>query len=157
MADKVFVPQDFVYTGKALDDKNKAFVIVRPINADGTLGKRMSYEMKKGRDRIVGAVYTGASFSEEGSIRGLDDVRFVKQWDNREERMEWKAKDEQVDVEIRNIKLEKDVGRISDIEQIMLPLRKTYENLRFRHDWAGQEAFEKAVIRALRSAPRVIE
>lgn len=156
-SEKNFVPQDFVYIGKAVDEKGKVFIIIRPLETDWTLGKRMSYEMKKWRDRIVGAVYTGASFSADGSIHALDTARFKNQWPNREERMEWQAKHEEVEVEIRNAKLEKDVDLIIDIEQILLPLRKTYENLRFQHDWAGQVALKKAVLHALKSAPLVIE
>lgn len=152
-----FVAKDFVFIGKALDDKMKVFVIIQPIEADGTLGKKMSYGFNRKRDKNVGGIYTGAMFDEAGTVRNLDGSRFQKLWPNQEERMVWQAKNEAVESELRGAKLEKDEGRISEIEKILLPIRQTYENMRFRHDWAGCEALEKAVLRALRSAPRVIE
>lgn len=150
-----FVAMDWVYIGKRANAK-ETWAGIRVIEADGTLGKEMFFKYSKKMDRIVGGVYTG-TFFKDGTARGLENANWKKQWDNREDRILWQAENDKADSELRLLKLEKDAGRISDIEQIMLPLRKQFESYRSRHDYAGMEALEKAVLRSLRSAPRVIE
>lgn len=152
-----YIPRDFVFLGKRADSKLQQFAEIQHINDDGTLGEKGLYKWSAKLNKNVGGIYRGASFNEKGSARNLEGSRFQKLWPNQEDRMIWQSETEAVDVALRNAKLEKDEGRISEIEKVMLPIRKTYENLRFRHDYAGCEALEKAVLRALRSAPRVIE
>lgn len=158
MADAVeegFVARDWVYIGKRQGDK-EVFVGIQPIMEDGTLGKPMYYSHKKKFTRVIGGVYTGTSF-KEGTARGLEQANWKKMWESREDRIRWQAEEDLVEADLRLARMEKEAGRIPDIEQIMLPLRKQYESYRFRKDYAGMEALEKAVLRALRSAPRVIE
>lgn len=152
-----FVAKDYAFAGKTVDTKNKVFILIYPINEDGTLGERMAFEYKKKRDKMCGGVYTGASFNESGTIRGLDESRFKKQWHNQADRIKWQTSNDECEVDLRAARMEKETGRISEIEQLLTPLRKQYESYRFRHDFAGMEAMERAVLRALRSAPRVIE
>lgn len=156
--DTELVAKDYVYLGKRVNSKMEPVAAIRLINEDGTLdADEALYKFDRKMNKNVGGVYTGAKFTSNGSSRGLAEARWKRMWDNQEDRIKWSALNDEAESRLRSAKLEKEEGRINDIEQIMLPLRKTYENMRFRHDWAGQEALEKAVLRALRSAPRVIE
>jgi hypothetical protein len=153
---EVFVEREYVFGGKRMGDKNKVFVAIYLINEDGTLAKAQHYEHNKSRNKVVGGIYKGAKFSES-RVRGLDDAKYDRRWNIQADRIMWDAEHERAEVEIRRSKMEKDAGRISDLEQILLPLRKQYEALRYKRDYAGQEAFEAAVLRALKCAPRAIE
>lgn len=156
--DAEFIAKDFVYIGKRVNSKMEVFAVIRLIDEDGTLNtEEAMYKYNRKLDRNVGGVYTGAKFKPNGMSRGLAEARWKRMWDNQADRMTWSALHDDTEIMIRNDKLEKDQGRINDIEKAMLPIRKTYENMRFRHDFAGMEALERAVMRALRSAPRVIE
>jgi hypothetical protein len=104
----------------------------------------------------VGAVYTGAEF-DEGQAKGLAEARWSRMWPNAEDRIEWQARDQHaLDLE-RAERMEADTRKMSDIETVMLPLRRRYEVLRKKHDRSGMYALERAVQAALLSAPRATE
>jgi hypothetical protein len=153
---KEFVERDFVYIGKSIADDGKVYCGNAIVNEDCTLEKTKWYGYKKKMDRIVGGVYRGASFSEN-TAKGLEQAIWRTRWHDQGDVIKWQADDEKVEVEIRSKKMEKDEGRISELEKILLPLRTQYESYRSRHDCAGMEALEKSMLRALKSAPRVIE
>lgn len=156
MTEEAMVPHDIVYIGKRLGAGGKMILGFQLLNENGSFGECLFYAYDRKMDRTIGAVYTGAEFANDQS-RGIASANFVKMWDNRDDRIMWQAKNDQIEAIIRNTKLEKDAGKISDIEKIMLPLRKQYDTLRVRHDHAGQEALERSVLRALRSSPRSTE
>jgi len=161
--EKELIPRDYVYIGKRWSSKGKVIMGYQLIKEDGTLeDPPIFWEFDRKMERSIGCVYTGAKFSDitaSGGISamGIASAKFKKAWPNQEDRIQWQNKNDDVEADVRNQKLEKDAGRVSDIERIMLPLRQQYESMRVRRDWAGQEALERAVLRALKISPRKIE
>jgi hypothetical protein len=153
MSDINFVKRDIVYTGKAMTTDNKVGVSFHVINEDGSLGTHMVVAMKRGRDKTVGGVYTGAEIADN-SIRGYDSIRYVRQWSDQADRVTWQANDEQIAARTTAKNLEKNAAMLNDIEKVMAPLRKIYEGHRKRRDFGSMEALEQAALRALRSPPR---
>lgn len=153
-----FEARDFVYCGLRYQSSNKALMVaIRKIMDDGALGVEMIYQYKRNRDRSIGGVYRGASFSPS-HIRGLDaNLVFVKRWDDQADRIRWQAEHDDAEKMHRMTKLEKEAGKIRDIEDIMKPLRAIYQGYRKRNDFAGMDALDAAVQRALRTPLRSTE
>jgi hypothetical protein len=154
--DDNFKPLDYVYLGR-YKSGGKLHFAIRAIQPDGTLGRTSLYAYKNNMARTIGGVYTGATFDEGGTVRGLKEARWKGRWGNQDDIIEWQTRDEQVGSEVRAAKMEKDAGQVSEIERILLPLRKKYETYRRQADYEGKEALEQAVLRALRQAPRSSE
>lgn len=156
--DEDFQACDFVYCGLRYQKSNKALMVaIRKIMDDGLLGVEMIYQYKRNRDRSIGGVYRGASFSTS-HVRGLDaSLSFVKRWDDQADRIRWQAEHDEAEKLQRLAKLEKEAGKIRDIEDIMKPLRAIYQGYRKRNDFAGMDSLDAAVQRALRTPLRVTE
>lgn len=154
-----FKPRDFVFTGLRLDTKNNLYASLVVLNEDDTVDRPWSFDVstdKQWRKRIVGGVYRGALFNET-KARGLSLSVWTKQWPDTSQRIDWQARhDETLEIE-RSLKLEKDAGRVSDIETQMLALRKLYAGYVKRYDTTGMRCLERAVIAALHSPPRKSE
>jgi hypothetical protein len=148
-----YTPRDFVYMGKRRGNKGP-LGLIGLIKDDGTLeADPLAFDPKLLKGRMVGTVYTGASFSPTGA-RGLGNVKYTRRWLDKAAVMTWEASNDEYESELRSAKLEKDTAKVSEIEKAMLPLRKLYESYRGRGDWASKEALEMAVLRALKIAPR---
>lgn len=147
------VPLDFVYCGKRHLEGGKVGVLMLTINPDGTLSdKKRIFLLSKKLDRNIGQVYSGAKFSETQAA-GLENAVWKKRWGNEEDIVDWKIRDEAVELDVRKKKMENDSRRIDMIEETLLPLRKLYANYRRVHDFGGMEALEASVLRALRHNP----
>lgn len=151
-----YIPRDFVCLGKREGTNGKPLIAICPINDDGTLGERQLYEWSKKRDYSLGCVYTGTKFAP-GGVMDLDSAKYVKPWPNEQDRILWRAERDDAETSMRIAKLEKDADKINDLQDQLLPARKMYDNFRMKHDYAGMEALERAVIRALRASPRTTE
>ncbi len=68
-----------------------------------------------------------------------------------------RARDEAFETQQCLAKLELDAKKVNELEALLLPLRKQYAVYSRQYDYAGQEALEQAVLRALRSPPRKVE
>ncbi len=150
-----FIELDFVYCGLIFRDKEFS-VIVAPINPDGTLLKECCYQYKKGRDRTIGGIYRGATFSEK-SCRNIDSVSFVSTFKDTESIIQWKARSDLAKTHERTYKLEKDAKKSNEMDVMLMTARKIYSNYRKRNDFAGMEAIEAAVLRSLRTPIRQSE
>lgn len=146
---------DFVYCGTRLLTKNELGIEIRKI-INGELAKPSFFSHNKKRDRKIGGVYRGASFSESGS-KGLDDAKFDSLWHDKNMQILWEAEDRTAKAQDKCNKLEKDLKKISEIDMVMLPLRIQYETCRQRRDLAGMDALFKAVQISLRNTPRLTE
>lgn len=149
-------PLDFVYVGRRLNG-GQAVAAIRCILASGKLADDEAYyQLKAFKGYVLGGVYSGAAFAGS-QVRGLNLAKYVSRWPGMAEQVDWRARDEQVEEQLRTDKLLKDAKKVHEVEAIMLPLRKLYESYRHRRDSAGCEALEQAVLRALRVAPRASE
>jgi hypothetical protein len=147
------VPLDFVYCGRRIMSNGKLAVAIAPIQ-DGEIQKTRLFLFDRKAHRTIGSVYSGATFSDN-HMRGLiADLKFERIWHKQEDRIEWRARDEEVETHLRTKKLEADAKKVNEIETIMLPLRIMMQNFRHKRDYGGMEALEAAVVRALKSKPR---
>lgn len=146
---------DFIYCGQRLVAGNKMgvkFTLLREGRPAGTF-----VTQKAGRGtKVVGGVYTGARFSKETAV-GTGEARFVRMWEDSAEVMTWEALDGAAIAEARSRKLAADASRVSEIERLLIPLRKLHQTSRARNDHAGLEALEAAVLRALRTPIRAAD
>ncbi len=154
-SEKPSVARDYVYAGRRKTASGKSVGVIRQV-VDGVLAADRLYEAKVLKGKVIGGLYRGASFHDGGSDK-LKEASYVGYWKNAEDIIQWKALDDAFESEERQAKLESDAKKINEIEEIMLPLRKLYAGYNKRYDHAGKEALEKAVLRALRSAPRKAE
>lgn len=151
-----FRSKDFVYCGFRYSSK-KLWIAIRELNDDLSLGSEAIFEYKKNRDRIVGGIYRGASFSQE-KIRGLDgQLEFIKRWHIQGDLIQWHAAHDRAASLNRSAKLEKDADKVREIEKVMKPLRVLFDNCRKRNDFAGMDALQEATVRALRTPLRKSE
>lgn len=152
------IPHDFVFVGKVYTDKKKMYVAVRKILADGALSDEpFYYEAKRGRSFIVGGVYTGAAFDTEGSVSNLDNAKYARRWPDVDAIREWQIADQQAETDKKRDTIEKDEGRVSELQKILLPLRRDHAKLVARYVRSDVRAFEEAVLDALRTPPRASE
>lgn len=146
-----YAAKDYVYTGRRLLKGGKLAGEVIEID-DGALGARLLYDYRMLKGKAVGGIYRGASFCS-GSVRGLGDARYLGQWPDELARIDWRSRDEAAEAEQRTNKLEADAKRAHELEELLLPLRKLYASYAQRNDYAGKEALEAALLRALRRRP----
>lgn len=145
--EKIYIERLFVYCG--LRYNQELDVLIQPLDDSGALLAPQLYSYKRGRDKVLGGIYKGASFYE-GGVRGLDDAVYVDTFDNRDELISWQAKHEEAKLKDRALKLEANAKKISEINRILAPLRKVHSSFISRRDYAGAEALEASVLRALR-------
>lgn len=105
----------------------------------------------------VGGIYKGAQFTDDGTIIGLDAAKYDRRWNVQTDVINWQIKDEQAEIDKKRVQMEKDAGRISELEKILKPLRKEYERMRDGYDREGCEVLERAIMRALKTPIRAIE
>lgn len=148
-------PMDFVYCGLRLLVGEKLGVAICPIR-EGKLQQPWFLQQKSKVRWSIGGIYTGASFNES-TVRGHSQARFVRRWDVTTDLIDWQARHDLAESTVRSKKLEADARRTNEIEVVLLPLRQQYETYRHQRDHAGMEALAAAVLRALRTAPRVEE
>jgi len=148
-------PRDFVYAGRRLGKASKVFGVVRQI-IDGRLGVEEFYSAETLKGKIVGGIYTGASFHETGS-RGISSTTWTTRWHAPDDLIVWRAMDDAVETELRTARMMADSKRINEIDDILLPLRKIYASYAKQYNHASREALEQAVLRSLRSPPRKTE
>ena len=151
MSSDNYIACDFVYCGCRTLSNGELVIEIRKI-VDGQLAEPNLFTFHRKRDRIIGGIYQGATFSETSS-KGIDSVVFVSKWESSEYLILWEALDKQAKADDRAKKLEKNEKKMKQTDTIMLPLRVQYENCRKRHDFAGMEAISKAVLISLRNSP----
>ena len=147
------VEADYVYVGRRFNSKGKAVVCVRVIEQGDKLGVESLYDLASFKNRVIGGVYSGAKFYEGGSL-GLAQAAYVRRWADPMAQADWLSRDEAVAVELRKAKQMANDKKTHEIEDALLPLRKLYAHYDQRADFAGKEALEAAVLRALRRRPR---
>ncbi|WP_374693118.1 hypothetical protein [Escherichia coli] len=75
----LYEPLEFVFCGFRKGDAG-LFISVATLR-DGVLGREMYFSKGKSKRRwVVGGIYSGASFSDNGA-KGLDDAHYVKAWE----------------------------------------------------------------------------
>lgn len=151
-----FVARDFVYGGRRLLKSGRVGAVVFTVFGSGQLDDGSLFDGKTFKRHAIGGIYRGASFCGD-KARGLEEAKYVGQWAGDAMRIDWRIRDEDAEAEQRAAKLSGDARKVHEIEAILLPLRKMYAGYFKRRDSAGQEALERAVLRALRCAPRSSE
>lgn len=142
--------KDFVYAGHRVTVQGKAADCVYPIE-NGKLGPRMLFPAER-RKRVIGGVYTGASFSDTAAS-GIASSEYVREWPAAEPVIEWEVRDEEAETELKGRKLERDAGAQSVIERALRPLRDMHADYVGRGNYSSANALEVAVLRALRRKP----
>lgn len=100
----LYEPLEFVFCGFRKGDAG-LFISVATLR-DGVLGREMYFSKGKSKRRwVVGGIYSGASFSDNGA-KGLDDAHYVKAWEVQGDKIEWQAKSEQAEALARSEKLD---------------------------------------------------
>ena len=155
VAAPVAVARDFVYAGRRTGKASKVFGAVRQI-IDGQLGPEEYYGADTMKGKILGGVYTGASF-HDGGARGMNSATWLKRWSAVDDLIMWRAHDDAVETELRAAKLMGDSKKINELDGILLPLRKLYASYAKQYNHASREALEQAVLRSLRTPPRKTE
>lgn len=119
--------------------------------------RRSKYFAFKGvYDKSVGHVYA-CDFTPDGeTVIGLDRARWVRRWDVQSDLITWEAETQQAKAELKRLKLEKE-GNVSEIELLLLPMRRRYEAARKRYDMSACRALEEAMLQALRTPVRSTE
>lgn len=154
--ENAFQAFDFVYAGRISTTPKKVYAQIHCL-LDGQLGPRQLYDPKALKKLAIGGVYRGVTFCD-GTARGLEKARFVGRWSESEAMlMDWRARDDAVESAQRLAKLEADTRKHSELEALLLPVRKLYAAYTRKYDKAGLEALEQAVLRALRAPPRKTE
>jgi hypothetical protein len=141
--DQEFTPRDFVYAGRRMLRGDVIGYAIHPINDDGTLAGERLYKLKR-YGGIVGCRYTGATFAETSS-KGIETAKWVDQWPNEGDRMEWQALDRSAEVDRKTASLKADAKATNEIDRIMLPIRKRIHSANARGDYAGAMALKLAV------------
>jgi hypothetical protein len=133
MSTEKFVSKDFVYAGRRLTGENKVADCIYVVEASGKLGEKMLSLAEK-RKRVVGLVYTGATFSAT-SAKGVASARYAREWPDKAARMEWEALDQEYEVMNKARRMEADAKTMGVIETQMLPLRELYSGYIQRGDY----------------------
>lgn len=150
-----FFELDFVYCGLVYSE-NKMSISLAVIQENGQLKSEAFYPHKKNRERHIGGIYSGASFSEN-KVMGLDGVNYKGNYFDTESIIKWRARNDAAKTKERSLKLEKDAKKMNELVELLKPIRKLYSNYRKQNDNAGLEALEAAVLRALRTPLRQLE
>lgn len=158
MTTEKLTPRDFVFCGIRANDKGAPFISIRLLVDDEIQAKEMffGYTAKQHRRLSVGQVYRGASFSETQALN-IGSVNWLRKWENREDCLEWEARETAAQERRAHLKLESDATAMSEMQKLLLPLRRRYSALRNRYDMAGASALELAILTALRTPVRATE
>jgi hypothetical protein len=141
-------PQDFVYCGRREATDGSTLEVIYTLTKDGDLGERKSYVVSKGmRARIIGGVYTGASFDDK-RVYNYTDAQWAHPWQGDPTMVaKWKAEEyvfDQKKASARAAAKYKD-----ELDEQLLPLRRTYHAMQKRGDWHSAEAYRNMVIALL--------
>lgn len=147
------IAKDFVFMGIRLGGSDKKVVKIGILNEQREIVETNLYSYSRGNDRIVGQIYTGATF-EEGSVRGLAKALWAGAWPVQSDIIKWSAEETKAVSDYKKGQREKLAGKSDPIDAIMLPLRKEWESMRNRGDITGCYALEHAVALALRRKVR---
>ncbi|UWE19331.1 hypothetical protein [Herbaspirillum huttiense] len=150
------IAMDFVYRGRRILGSGKLAVCLAPLQ-DGKALQERHFLFDKKAHRAIGGIYSGAKFTAN-EMSGLSaHLTFVGKWQAAADLIDWEARDALAEQIARSKRLESDVKKVSEIEKILLPLRRQFENYRQKRDTAGMEALRKAVVSALGTSPRAFE
>lgn len=153
----IWTPIKFVFMGKRRIG-NVMYAQIGRLTDKGIIEKTFMFAASKNWSRFaVGGVYEGAELTtsnDSSTIRGHATSKWVAQWPDLQDRIEWRAHEDAAEDAERNARFEADQRKTSEVEEILLPIRERYEALRRKYDYAGVYALEQAVLRALRASPR---
>jgi hypothetical protein len=146
-----FKPADLIYCGRRYRDKELSACILRlDENGEILVGEGWYTFSKYWKNRVVGGVYTGASFSPT-KIRGFNTLQYLRHWPDKDARIEWQARDMSAGAEAKADAMEEKLRKENDLRDVMLPLRRRYAAMQKRHDLSGMYALERAVNLTLRT------
>lgn len=152
-------PSLFVYLGQRYGNNKKRYCVIQLVSDTGVLdgsAQMYSYSAKLA-NKMVGGVYKGAEFNNDGQSMGLASSRFHCRWKNNDDVIVWQAAESEAEALRVNDKLETDEKQIGEIEKILLPLRHLYRKAYDSRDYGTMNALETAVRAALKSKPRATE
>lgn len=120
---------------------------------EGGLSKPRYFKASS-RRRVLGGLYDGILFSEDGAV-GINTARYTgEQWgkEHAEQVIQWEAED----AHARHLKscetLERDAKKQTLIDEALSELRVLYAGMRKRGDYMGMAGLEAAILESLRSA-----
>ena len=142
-----YEPRLFVMCGARVGMSGRAFE-VGILADDETIQKTMVFKSDRNTPSVLGGVYKGASFSDKG-ISGINRISFVRRWKVEADIIEWQALDAQAKEHYAAQKLEKDAARGDEILRQLVELRRSYQAMAARGDYAGCAALKAAVISRL--------
>lgn len=142
------VPHDFVYAGRRLLRDGTLADELWPLDGKGQLMQARVFKAAR-RQRVIGGIYTGASFSL-GEALGLNAVSYKGKYEAHSTIVEWEARHDQAITNHKLLRTEQDELRAGEIDRALAPLRESWLAMRKSGDHAGTEALELAVLRSLR-------
>lgn len=145
--------RDFIYAGRRVITGGRIGHAIFPIGDDGELMDERLYDLGK-YAAAVGGQYRGATFGETKSI-GVAVAKFIgARWPDRDRCIDWEAEDKAAEIEMAGKRLAADAKRKSEIDAIMLPLRRRYDAARRRGDYGAYTALRQVVLASLEKPPR---
>ncbi len=149
---EVFTAADLVFAGRRLINDGHLVCQIHLL-CDGQLQEPRLFLPELLADKVIGGIYTGASFTSN-LASGLEQIRYIGRWDDELTRIDWRARDEAVERCLRLRQEEDNARHHHEIEALLLPLRELYQRYAEAGDPAAQEALEASVLRALRRPVR---
>lgn len=147
------IARDFVYMGCRLGVNGNKIIAVGVLEGDKLVEKVYGFD----KARTIGAIYTGAKFTDN-QVLGLTTARYTgSHWQNDGDVIAWTAEHRVALQEIENMRADKEAGRVDRIEELLLPLRIEYFKASNLFNPYKTRALEAAVITALRTQPRQYE
>lgn len=140
---------DYVYMGQRFINNNKRCLALGVIK-DGRILENFHLPFKRQNVKVVGSVYSGATFSADlTTISGHSSAKYKERWANPYDIVLWEAAQNEALIQIATVKLEKDTGKKAEVEKIMEPLQKLYQERKKARDYAGCRALERLVVDTL--------
>jgi hypothetical protein len=144
-SEKEFTKRDFVYAGRRILRSNAIGHSVFPIGDDGELMDEKLYKLKLGTGMVVGGIYRGAEFSDNSS-RGVDSfAKYQRMLDDPDRVIAWESEDRVAQLDLANVRREKNAKLNSQLETALQPIREAIHNANARGDWAAAAAIRQAV------------
>jgi hypothetical protein len=141
-------PQDFVYCGRREATDGSTLEVIYTLTPDGELEGRRAYSVVKGmRPRIIGGIYRGTNFDEKNAY-GYTAAEWVGPWRGDSVKVaQWKADEYAFDQKRASARA---ASKYKDeLDEQLMPLRRTYHALQKRGDWHSAEAYRNMVIALL--------